>query len=94
MGEEIPKIKGISREMLRRYVEMRQKIDVDAAVIQNITSMLALLVNCSDDHPDFDPVALGQVNRMMNTNILNIRETLDDFIYIVRARAELDQSGN
>jgi hypothetical protein len=52
--------------------------------------MLALLENCGDDCSDFDPVALGQVNRMMNTNILNIRETLDDFIYIVRAKAEFD----
>ena len=86
----MPKIKGISREMLQSYVEMRQKIDADADAIQSITSMLALLENCGDDCPDFDPVALGQVNRMMNTNILNIRETLDDFIYIVRARAWLD----
>lgn len=85
------KIKGISREMLQRYVQMRHKIDIDADVIQSITSMLALFENCGDDCPDFDPVALGQVNRMMNTNILNIRETLDDFIYIVRARDELDQ---
>lgn len=84
------RIKGISREMLQRYVQMRRKIDVDADVIQGITSMLALLGNCGDDCPDFDPVALGQVNRMMNTNILNIRETLDDFIYIVRAKAEFD----
>ena len=76
--------------MLQRYVQMRHKIDVDADAIQGITSMLALLENCGDDCPDFDPVALGQVNRMMNTNILNIRETLDDFIYIVRAKAELD----
>jgi hypothetical protein len=86
----MPKIKGISREMLQSYVGMRQKIDIDADAIQSITSMLALLENCGDDCSDFDPVALGQVNRMMNTNILNIRETLDDFIYIVRAKAEFD----
>lgn len=79
--------------MLQHYVEMRHKVDADADSIQGITSMLALLENCGDDCPDFDLVALGQVNRMMNSNILNIRETLDDFIYIVRAKAELDGSG-
>ena len=83
-------IEGINEDILRRYVAMRHRIDVEADAIQGITSMLALLENCGDDCPDFDPVALGQVNRMMNTNILNIRETLDDFIYIVRARAWLD----
>ena len=85
-------IKGINKHMLRRYVEMRHKIDVDADAIQGITSMLALLENCGDDCPDFDPVALGHVNRMVNNNILKIRETLDDFIYIVQAQSELDQS--
>lgn len=87
-------IKGIDEDMLRRYVAMRHRIDVEADAIQGITSMLALLEHCGDDCPDFDPAALGQVNRMMNTNILNIRESLDDFIYIVRARAELDRLGS
>ena len=77
--------------MLQRYIEMRRKIDIEADAIQGITSMLALLENCVDDCHDFDPVALGRINRMMNTNILNIRETLDDFIYIVRAQSELDR---
>ena len=91
MGTEIPGIIGISREMLQRYVEMRRKIGVEADAIQGITSMLALLEHCGDDCHDFDPVALGHINRMMNTNILNIRETLDDFIYIVHAQSELDR---
>lgn len=70
---------------------MRRLIDVEAYTIHNITSLLALLETCGDDKINVDPVALGNINQMLNTNILNIREILDDFIYIVQAKSELEQ---
>ena len=91
MNTEISKISGISSKLLHRYVEMRRLIDVEAYTIHNITSLLALLETCGDDKINVDPVALGNINQMLNTNILNIREILDDFIYIVQAKSELEQ---
>ena len=85
------KIAGISPELLRHYVEMRHKLDLEANTIQSITSMLALLETCGDDSLNVDPVALGKVSQVINRNILNIREILDDFIYIVQAKLELEQ---
>jgi len=84
-------IKGISTELLHRYVEMRRRIEREANAIHSITSMLALLETCGDDRIDVDPVALGKINKMLNTNILNIWEILDDFIYIVQAESELER---
>ena len=91
VSTDISKIGGISPELLRRYVEMRQKLDLEANTIQSISSMLALLETCGDDSLNVDPVALGKVSQGINRNILNIREILDDFIYIVQAKLELEQ---
>lgn len=84
---------GISPEVLYRYVEMRHKVDVQANSIYSLTSVLALLETCGNDRIDVDPVALGKINQMLNTNILNIWEILDDFIYLVQAQSELDSLG-
>jgi len=58
-----------------------------------MTSMLALLDRRGDDTIEIDPVALGKINQMLNKNILNIWEILDDFIYLVQAKSELDRTG-
>ena len=84
-------IKGISPEVLHRYLDARHKIDAEANSIFGITSMLALLDRCGDDKIEVDPVALGKINQMLNTNILNIWEILDDFIYLVQAQSELEK---
>jgi len=94
VSTDTPKIVGISPELLRRYVEMRHKLDLEANTILSITSMLALLETCGNDSLNVDPVALGRFNRILNRNILNIREILDDFIYIVQAKIELEQLEN
>ena len=91
MNTENSKIAGISAELLHRYVEMRGRIDVEADTIQSITSLLALLETCGDDSIDVDPVALGKINQMLNTSILNIREILDDFIYRLHAQSALER---
>ena len=91
MSTELSSTGKLSAEWLHRYVEMRRKLDVEADSIHSITSMLALLETCGDDRIQVDPVALGKVNQRINNNILNIWEILDDFIYIVQAKLELEQ---
>jgi len=88
---EVSELEGISSEQLRRYVEMRRKIDVEASSIHSITSMLALHETYGNDNITVDPVALGKINQMLNTHVLNIWEILDDFIYIVQTKLELKQ---
>lgn len=91
MNTEPPTIEGISVELLGRYVEMRNSIDAEAKNIYCLSSMLVLLQQCGDDRIELDPVALGHVNSMISHSMLNIQEILDDFIYIVRARSELER---
>jgi len=54
--------------------------------------MLALLETCGDDVIKVDPVALGKVHQIINDNILNIWEIMEDFIYILDAKLELEES--
>ena len=88
---ETPNIKGIPPDLLHRYVEIRHKLDVEANSIFAMTSMIALFDKCGDDTIEVDPVALAKIHQMLNTNILNIWEILDDFIYLVQAKLELKQ---
>jgi len=83
-------LKGISLELLHRYIEMRRKFDVEANIIHSITSMLGHLETCGDDVIKVDPVALGKVHQIINDNILNIWEIMEDFIYILDAKLELE----
>ena len=91
MNSGTNEIKGISHDLLRQYVEMRQKIDVETSVVFSITSMLALLETNGNDRIEVDPVALGKINQFLNTKIMNTWEILDDFIYLVQARSELEK---
>jgi len=84
-------IEGIPPDLFHRYVKMRHKLDEQASSIEGITSMLARFDKCGDDTIDVDPVALAKIHKMLNTNILNIWEILDDFIYLVRAKSELEK---
>jgi len=88
---DISILEELSPDVLYNYVTMRQRIDVEANSIYSITSMLALFEICSDDKAEVDPIALGKINQMLNTNILNIWEIMDDFIYIVQAKSELER---
>ncbi len=83
-------IDGISIKMLHRYVETRHKIDAEANIISSLTSMLTLLGTSGDDKIEVVPIALGKINQLLNTHILNIWEILDDFIYIIQAQSILD----
>lgn len=91
MDTEIQTIHGVSVEMLFRYVEMRRGIDAEAKTIHSLASLLALLQRSGDDRIEVDPVALGHINEQICTGILNIWEMLDDFIYIVQARSDLER---
>ena len=90
MNVESNKINGHNHGMLQRYVEMRHKLDVEANSNFGMPSMLALLTTCGDDVIEVDPVALGKINQTLNKNILNIKEILDDFIYLIEAKLELE----
>ena len=81
----------MSPELLRYYVEMRRRVDIEANTIFSITSMLALLETSGDDTINVDPIAIGKINQTLNKNILNIWEILDDFIYIVQARTLIEE---
>lgn len=91
MKTDISILEELSPDVLYNYVTMRQRIDVEANSIYSITSMLALFEICGDDKAEVDPIALGKINQMLNTNILNIWEIMDDFIYIVQAKSELER---
>jgi len=93
VNTENSRLGGMSAEGLQRYVDMRHKLDVEADSILSITSMLALLETCGDDTIKVDPVALGKVNQLLKDNILNIWEILNDYIYIVDAKLELERVG-
>ena len=87
-------IKGVSKEMLRCYVDMRQKVDAEAETIQSLANLLALFRQCGDDKIHVDPVALGHVHSLIESSFLNIWEMLDNFIYIVEARRVLGDDLN
>ena len=91
MNTEISKLEGLDVQWLQRYVEMRDKFDQQANSIFAITSLLEIFETCGDDKIEVDPVALGKIYHMLNKNILNIWEILDDFIYIVQAKSELEK---
>ena len=91
MTSESTEIKGINHNMLQRYVKMRDKIDIETNILFSITSMLALLDTSDDDKIDVDPVALGKINQILTISVLNIWETLDDFLYFPHAKSELNK---
>ena len=91
MKTDISILEELSPDVLYNYVAMRQRIDVEANSIYSITSMMALIETCGDDKAEVDPIALGKINQILHTNILNIWEIMDDFIYIVQAKLELEK---
>lgn len=80
-----------SAELLQRYVDMRHRLNQEVDVIYSITSMLAQFKHSGKDSLSIDPVALGNISHMLNSNILRIWEILDDFIYLAEARLELER---
>lgn len=84
-------IKEISKKMLRRYAKVRRKIDQEAMLIESLSSLLNQYRYCGDDTLRIDPVALGHVHGLINRSILNIREYLDDYIYLAAAQLRLGE---
>jgi len=44
-----------------------------------------------DDTIKIDPISLGNLNRILNDAAFNIQEILDDYIYIINAKLELER---
>lgn len=84
-------IETLSPEWIQRYIEMRQKLDVEANTIHGITSLLSHYKTHGHDRLTLDPNALGKVNQLMNEHILNIWEILDDFIHLDQAKSEINK---
>ena len=84
-------IEGIENNLLRKYVETRRKIHQDKKTIYAISSIFAIFSNMDNDRVVVDPHALGHLNELMSTAVLNMWETLDDFIPIVRAELCLNE---
>jgi hypothetical protein len=91
LNTELSNINDLSAEWLHHYIEMRHKLNTEANSIMCISSMLALVAKCGDDTIEVDPYSLGKINQIINTNILNIWEILDDFMYLTRAQSELER---
>jgi len=84
-------IEEIENNLLRKYVETRRKIHQDKQTIYAISSILAVFSNMDDDRLVVDPHALGHLNEFMSTAVLNVWETLDDFIPIVSTELYLNE---
>jgi len=81
----------ISPSQLQRYIEMRHKINQDQKTIYAISSILAVFSHLDEDRILIDADALGHINQLVNKAVLNIWETLDDFIPILSAELALDK---
>ncbi len=77
----------ISPEVLRRYVAVGQKIHVEANTIFNITRQIEM---SAADKIVVDTVLLGKINQTLSTQLFNIWEALDDFIYLIQTQSVLD----
>lgn len=77
--------------MVRRYLEVRKKIDENAKMISSISSVLSLVGDAGEDTIGVDPYALGYLNHIINRDIYRILETLDDFVHILDAKMTIEE---
>lgn len=85
------KIEGIDTDLLRRYIKVRHLIDQDKNTIYAISSILSSIKYADDSKLQLDPYALACVNELMQQAVLNMWETLDDFIPVASARLDLEE---
>ena len=78
-------INGISHDALKRYVDVRRKIDKDIDFIMVFTSILSQYKVCSDDELLVDLYSIGYVNQMLHDKVLDIIEELDKFLLLGEA---------
>lgn len=76
-------IHDLDPKVLRRYLEAREIIDEKADRILNISLILGLLKHCSDDTVQVDAQAFAFFADMINSDICDIVEALNDFIYVL-----------
>jgi hypothetical protein len=85
-------VEEISHKVLRDYVATRQHLDKELRLIYSVSHIFASFEkNATDEYLKFDPIALGHLNQLINTSVLNIWEKLDDFIYLVKAKLILEK---
>lgn len=88
--KKIP-FKGINADMLRRYLDMRDAIAEKAERIIALSHVLSLLKHCPDDTVPMSPSALASCAEMINSDLCDIVDALDDFIFPTDAEAALDE---
>ena len=84
------KAEGIAPEVLESYVDTRKAIAKRADQTMALVHLLGLLKHCPEDTIEVCPSALAKVADMIDSDICSIQETLDGFIYLVDAEAELE----
>jgi len=84
-------MKGIDTDLLKKYIQARHRIDQDKNTIYAISSILSAIKHVDDSQLQLDPYALAVVNELMQKAVLNMWETLDDFIPIASARIALEE---
>jgi hypothetical protein len=80
-------MEGISNEVLKRYIETREKIDDQINAIAVFTSLLSYYKECTSDLTQVDLYTFGYVNEMLNEKVMDIMDELDEFLPLWDAKA-------
>jgi len=83
-------LEGVSKYMLRRYLETRKVIAIRADRISAVSHLLSLLKHCGDDTVPVSPAALANCADQIESELCGILEDLDDFIFPTDADAVVD----
>lgn len=81
-------LEKIDREVLKRYVEMRQEVTKRVDRVVAVSHLLSLLKGC-DGMIKVDAGTMAEVGDQIDDNVCGIQELLDDFIYLVDAEEVL-----
>lgn len=85
-------VKGIDAVMLRRYLQTRKTIAKRADRISALAHLLGLLRHCGDDTVPVNPHALAVTAQMIDTDMNDIVESLDDFIFLTEAEEAIEKT--
>lgn len=73
--------KGLSREALERYVEVRNTVTKRVDRIVAVAHLLSLLRHCGENSIEVSPMALAVVADLVDQDACSIQETLDEFLF-------------
>lgn len=85
-------LEGVSKYMLRRYLETRKVVAKRTNRISGISHLLSLLKHCGDDTIPVSPTALANCADQIESELCGILEDLDDFIFLTDAEEAANPS--